>query len=71
MFAVNTGLTGRISLLAKAHRGRSGVEEIALWAVLGVTALVAALIAGVSLHERLHHRRAEALGRRKKQRLQL
>lgn len=47
------------------------MEEIALWAVLGVTALVGILIAGTSIYERLHHRRAQALGRRKKQRIQL
>ncbi len=47
------------------------MDEIASWAVLGVTALVGALIAGTSLYERRHRRRAEALGKRKKQRIQL
>jgi hypothetical protein len=51
--------------------GRSGVEEAALWAVLGVTAFVGVLIGGTYVHEWLHYRRAAALGRRKKQRLQL
>jgi len=71
MFAVSTGMTGRAALLAKADRGRTGVEEAALWGVLGVTALVGMVIAGASAYERLHRRRAEALGRRKKQRIQL
>jgi hypothetical protein len=47
------------------------VEEAATWAVLGLTAFVGALIGGSYVHEWLHNRRAAALGRRKKQRLQL
>ena len=47
------------------------MEEAALWAVLGMTAFVGALVGGSYLYEWLHYRRAAALGRRKKQRLQL
>lgn len=47
------------------------MEEAAAWAILGVTALIGALLTGTFIHERLHYRRAAALGRRKKQRLQL
>ena len=47
------------------------MEEAALWAVLGVTALVGVLIGGSYVHEWLYYRRAAALGRRKKERLQL
>jgi hypothetical protein len=36
-----------------------------------MTALVGALIAGTSAYERLHRRRAKALGRRKKPKIQL
>ena len=43
------------------------MEELALWAIVGVAALVGTLIAGTSIHEWLRHRRAQALGRRKKQ----
>ena len=71
MFDVIKHLTCRAGLLASAQQGRSGVEEAALWAVLGVTALVGVLIGGTYVHEWLHYRRANALGRRKKQRLQL
>ena len=47
------------------------MEEAAAWAILGITALVGALLTGSFIQERLHYRRAAALGRRKKQRLQL
>ena len=47
------------------------MDEAVTWAVLGVTVLVGVLIGGSFVHEWLHYRRAAALGRRKKQRLQL
>jgi uncharacterized membrane protein YdjX (TVP38/TMEM64 family) len=71
MFAVSTGMTPQSALLTWLGKRRIGVEEIALWTILGVAALVGTLIAGNATYERMHRRRAQALGKRKKPKIQL
>ena len=71
MFAVSTSMMPKPALLAWSCKRRTGVEEIALWTVLGVTALVGTLVAGSAAYERMHRRRAHALGKRKKPKIQL
>ena len=60
--------TGAASMVLQTE---TGVEEIALWTVLGVTALVGTLVAGSAAYDRMHRRRAHALGKRKKPKIQL
>jgi putative exporter of polyketide antibiotics len=47
------------------------VEELAFWSVVIVLAAIALVILGVAFFERRHRRRIEALGKRRKDRIQL
>ncbi len=47
------------------------LEELVLWLVVFLIAVIGAIVIGIGAYERRHRKRVEALGKRRKDRIQL